>query len=215
MPATRPKDTLENYLETIILIARHFFIERKANKEAELDIEPFPLNRIAKWRIGDRQTLNSILEKTHFRYHYLDPTTEKEKYLDSPEAIRNWVTFLDVELKNPEAVLQRMMSILESQREAELKRQELGKKEETTQSPKPSLLITLSTWGSIASILGLIVGSVALWFSLPNYVKDFVKEAFLSKDVLYLIGISVFQTIGFLASVTTLIMFIDWFRKKR
>ena len=76
----------------------------------------------------------------------------------------------------------------------------------------------LSPWGSIASILGLIVSSVALWLawpSLPKVTQDFIKDAFPSKDALYLIGIGMYQILGLLASVATLIMFVYWLRRRR
>lgn len=75
-----------------------------------------------------------------------------------------------------------------------------------------SSLITLK---EVLYIVGAIASIVALWFSLPNYVKDFVKDAFPSKDILYLIVINAFQILGLLAVFATLIMFVDWLRNKR
>lgn len=89
-------------------------------------------------------------------------------------------------------------------------------KRETSQGLKSSLI----TLKEVLYIVGAIASIVALWFSLPNYVKDFVKEAFPAipkdpKDVLYLVVFIAFQILGLLAAVATLIMFIGWLRNKR
>lgn len=83
---------------------------------------------------------------------------------------------------------------------------------------KPAFAEILSILGNIASILALPLAIIGLLFS-PQDVIDFVKNAFPSKDILYLIVILVvinaFQILGLLASFATLIMFVNWLRKKR
>lgn len=122
------------YRDEVVLIARHWYIKKKYDKDVKRGVEPpLSLGKLARFHIRDRTALDFILERTTFRYTYLDPKNGQETPLDSPEAVRNWVELLEAELRSTGAVENRICSVLKAQLSQALQGGK-GRGQETTEA---------------------------------------------------------------------------------